>query len=135
MEEKFSLVTNKRLLKFVYTTPFTKHVLSLNLDMIVDTGSYAKGFMQAVFKLGTFTARSSAASSGVATDDIDRINKKYFYIENVHHHEDLQQYINKVLAHAGQPDKDLATFRPFIAEMKAQLRRDLVEKQYPQYWS
>jgi len=129
-------VTTQRLTKFIYTTPFNRHVLSLPLEMIVDTGAYTKGFVQALFKLGTFTARSSAASSGVATDDErgERINKKYFYIENVSVAEDLQQYINKLLyAFRHYPD-NINTFRPFIPYLKGEARKQFME-QWPEYWS
>ena len=71
--KSLAIVTNKRLTKIIYTTPFNRHSLSLPLEMIVDTGSYTKGFIQALFKLATFTARSSASSSGVATDDTARV--------------------------------------------------------------
>jgi len=130
------IVTTQRLTKFVYTTPVNRHVLSLPLEMIVDTGAYTKGFSQAFFRLGTFTARSSAASSGVATDDDrgERINKKYFYIENVAVAEDLQQYINKLLyAFRHYPDQ-IETFRPFIPHLKGEARKTFME-QYPEYWS
>lgn len=128
------LVTNQRLAKIIYTTPFNRHILSLPLDMIVDTGSYTKGFLQALFKLGTFTARSSAASSGVATDDNERVNKKYFYIENIAIAEDLQHYVNKLLYAFRHHHEHLATFRPFIPELKGEARKRFME-QYPEYWS
>jgi len=129
------IVTTQRLTKFIYTTPFNRHNLTLPLDMIVDTGSYNKGFWQAVFKLGTFTARSSAASSGVATDDDrGRVNKKYFYIENVIVAEDLQHYINKLLQAFRQYHQHLATFRPFLPSLKGEARKKFMAD-YPEYWS
>lgn len=127
------IVTTKRLTKFVYTTPFNRHALSLPLDMIVDTGSYTKGFLQALFKLGTFTARSSAASSGVATDDEERVNKKYFYIENVAIAEDLQQYVNKLLSVFRSRHGELSGFRPFIPQGYG--KRDRLIAEYPKFWS
>lgn len=130
------VVTTQRLIKFIYTTPVNRHNLSLPLEMIVDTGAYTKGFLQALFKLGTFTARSSAASSGVATDDAQegRINKKYFYIENVAVAEDLQQYINKLLyAYRHYPDQ-IGNFRPFIPHLKGEARKEFMV-QWPEYWS
>lgn len=130
------IVTTQRLTKFIFTTPANRHNLSLPLEMIVDTGSYTKGFLQALFKLGTFTARSSAASSGVATDDAEsgRVNKKYFYIENIAVAEDLQHYINKLLyAFRHYPD-NIDTFRPFIPHLKGEARKQFME-QYPDYWS
>jgi len=133
-KRSIALITNKRLSKFVYTTPWNRHNLSLPLDMIVDTGAYSKGFLQAFFKLGTFTARSSASSSGVATDDPSRINKKYFYIENVMNAEDIHNYIHKVLFVFRQDWKQLDTFRPFLPHLKGEARKDFM-KQYPEYWS
>lgn len=102
--------------------------------MIVDTGSYTKGFIQAWLKLGVFTARSSATSSGVATDNTSRINKKYYYIENVSCAEDLQQYINKLLSVFRQQPARLDRFRPFIPHLKGKARKKFMED-YPQFWS
>ncbi len=133
-QKSLMLVTTHRLTKFIYTTPFNRHNLSLPLDMIVDTGSYTKGFTQALFKLGTFTARSSASSSGAATDDPDRVNKKYFYIENVAVAEDLQHYINKLLTAFRHRHADLVTFRPFMPSLKGEARKQFME-QYPEFWS
>jgi protein-S-isoprenylcysteine O-methyltransferase Ste14 len=127
-------VTTKRLTKIIYTTPFNRHNLSLPLEMIVDTGSYSKGFLQAVLGLGTFTARSSASSSGVATDDTTRINKKYFYIENVSHVEDLQHYISKVLSAFRKDSDRLSNFRPFIPHLKGENRKEFMRR-FPDYWS
>lgn len=136
-QKSLCIITTKRLTKYVYTTPFNRHILSLPLDQIVDTGAYTKGFIQAIFKLGTFTARNAASSSGVATDNNyqnQRVNKKYFYIENLHFVEDLQHYIAKVLeAHRHHLDK-IKTFRPFIPKMKGEVRADFMKK-YPEYWS
>ncbi len=135
-QKSLMLVTTQRLIKFIYTTPFNRHILSLPLEMIVDTGSYSKGYLQALFKLGTFTARSSAASSGVATDEqaAGRINKKYFYIENVAAYEDLQHYINKLLQAYRNRRNELAAFRPFLPELKGEARTKFMED-YPGFWS
>lgn len=135
-KKSICIVTSKRLTKYIYTTPFNRHNLSLPLDQIVDTGAYSKGFVQALFKLGTFTARSSAASSGVATDDDGgkRVNKKYFYIENIGIAEDLQHYVNKLLnANRHHLDK-ITSFRPFIPGLKGEKRANYMKK-YPEYWS
>lgn len=133
-KRSIALITNKRLTKFIYTTPWNRHNLSLPLDMIVDTGAYNKGFLQAFFKLGTFTARSSAASSGVATDDPQRVNKKYFYIENVMNAEDIHHYLHKVLFVFRQDWKKLDNFRPFLPHLKGEARKEFM-RQYPEYWS
>ncbi|HEX7017605.1 MAG TPA: hypothetical protein VF209_01725 [Patescibacteria group bacterium] len=135
-QKSIAFITTKRLIKFIYTTPFNRHVLALPLDMIVDTGAYTKGFIQALFRLETFTARSSAASSGVATDDEggERINKKYFYIENIAFAEDLQHYLSKLLDAIKHHRHRLDTFRPFIPHLKGETRKKFME-QYPEYWS
>lgn len=133
-KKSIAFVTNKRLAKIIYTTPFNRHTLSLPLEMIVDTGSYDKGILRSLLKIGTFTARSSAASSGLATEDNSRINKKYFYIENVSVVDDLQHYVAKVLsAFRKEPDK-LTNFRPFIPHLKGEERKRFM-LQYPEYWS
>lgn len=128
-----AIVTNKRLTKFIYTTPGSRYSLSLPLEMIVDTGAYAKGFIQSFLKLGTFTARSSATSSGVATDDGDRVNKKYFYIENVAFAEDLQQYINKLLSEFRASNNRLVGFRPFLPHLKGEARKEFLRQNFPEY--
>jgi hypothetical protein len=127
-------VSTKRLIKFIYTTPYNRHTLSLPLEMIVDTGSYTKGLLQAVFKLGTFTARSSASSSGAATDEPERVNKKYFYLENISMAEDLQHYINKLLQAVRHKAEILDTFRPFLPHLKGAERKEFMQ-QYPEFWS
>lgn len=132
-KKSIGIITSKRLTKFIYTTPINRHNLSLPLETIVDTGAYAKGFAQAIFKLETFTARSSASSSGVATDDEDRINKKYFYFENIKMAEDLQHYVNKLIYAFRHHQEHLTTFRPFIPQNSGN-REDLMNK-YPNYWS
>lgn len=134
-KKSIAIVTTKRLTKFVYTTPASRYSLILPLDQIVDTGAYTKGFAQAALKLGTFVARSSAASSGAATDDPSRVNKKYFYIENVKRAEDLQHYISKLLdAFRRYPDK-LKNFRPFIPHLKGEDRASFIRNHFPQFWS
>lgn len=135
-QKSLCIVTTKRLMKYIYTTPINRHILSLPLEQIVDTGAYTKGFIQAIFKLGTFTARSAASSSGVATDDgqAKRINKKYFYIENIAIAEDLQHYVSKLLGANRHQLDQISTFRPFIPHLKGEKRADFMH-QYPQYWS
>lgn len=133
--KSIALVTTKRLTKFIYTTPVSRYSLSLPLEMIVDTGSYTKGFIQTFLKLGTFTARSSATSSGVATEDTGRINKKYFYIENIKKSEDLQHYVNKLLGVFRRTPEKLHNFRPFIPELKGQARANFIKDNFPQFWS
>jgi hypothetical protein len=133
-QKSICIVTSKRVIKFIYTTPFNRHSLSVALDMIVDTGAYTKGFLQALFKLGTLTLRSSATTSGISTDDTDRVNKKYFYIENVAVAEDLQQYINKLLSIYRLRQGDLENFRPFIPHLRGE-QREAFMREHPEYWS
>jgi hypothetical protein len=133
-KKSIAIITNKRITKFIFTTPWNRHNLSLPLDMVVDTGSYSKGWFQAIFRLGTFTARSSAASSGEATDDPGRVNKKYFYIENVGNAEDIQHYLNKVLFVYRQDWTKLENYRPFLPHLKGEARKAFMQ-QYPEYWS
>ena len=132
--KSIGILTTQRLIKFIYTSPFNRYSLSLPLEMVVDTGAYSKGILQAWLGVGIFTARSSASSSGVATDDADRINKKYFYLENITHAEDFQQYVNKLLSILHKNVADLNTFRPFIPELKGEAREKFME-QFPEYWS
>ncbi len=133
-KRSIAIITNKRLFKFIYTTPWNRHELSLPLEMVVDTGAYSKGILQAFFKLGIFTARSSASSSGVATDDPGRVNKKYFYIENVTNFEDIHHYLNKVLFVYRQDWRKLENYRPFLPNLKGEARKEFM-KQYPEFWS
>lgn len=132
-QKSLCIVTNKRLTKYIYTTPASRYSLSLPLEMIVDTGAYTKGFIQTFLKLGTFVARSSASSSGVSTEDPSRVNKKYFYIEHLNCAEDLQHYVNKLLSNFRQ-GKNLDLFRPFIPQLKGDARKEFM-KNYPDYWS
>lgn len=130
--KSLAILTNKRLLKIIYTTPFNRYNQSLPLNMIVDTSCNNQGFLEGIahstLQIGTLTARSSAASSGVATDDTDRVNKKYFYLENIKYCEDLQQYLNKVLSLVGHSPLELNTFRPFIPHLKGKAREKFISE-------
>jgi len=128
-----AILTNKRLTKFIYTTPINRYNMSLPLEMIVDTSCHNKGFLSSYLQIGTVTARSSASSSGVATDDTGRINKKYFYLENIKYFEDLQQYINKVINLLHQTPEKLKDFRPFIPHLKGESREQFLRDNYPEY--
>lgn len=134
-KKSIAVLTTRRLIKFIYTTPASRHSLILPLEMVVDTGAYTKGFIQSFLGLGTFTARSSASSSGVATDDPSRVNKKYFYIENIRQAEDLQHYMSKVLAMYRERHPELNTFRPFLPDLKGEARANFIKENFPQYWS
>jgi hypothetical protein len=118
------ILSNRRLTKFIYSTPWNRYNLSLSLDKIVDTGAYAKGYLQALFKIGTFSARSSAGNR----------KDKYFYIENVTAVEDLASYVNKLLYVFQHQHARLDSFRPFIVHLKGEARKRFM-KDYPQYWS
>jgi len=118
------ILTTRRLTKFIYSTPWNRYNLSLTLDQVVDTGSYARGYFQALTKIGTFTARSGAGNRP----------EKYFYIENVQVYEDLANYVNKILFVFHQNPHQLNNFRPFIPHLKGEARKEFM-KQYPQYWS
>ena len=50
------VITNRRLTKFIYVTPWNRYNLSVTLDMIEDTGAYSRGYFQALLHIGTFTA-------------------------------------------------------------------------------
>ncbi len=134
-KKSIALVTTRRLIKFIYTTPASRYSLSLPLATVVDTGAYTKGFLQSFLKLGTFTARSSASSSGVATDNPDRINKKYFYIKNVKKAEDLQHYVSKLLGVFQTKPDEMARFRPFIPDLKGEERANFIKQNFPDFWS
>lgn len=118
------ILTNRRLTKFIYTTPWNRYNLSLTLDRIDDTGAYARGYFQALTKIGTFTARSSAGNR----------KDKYFYIDNVQAHEDLASYVNKLLFHFQRDVERLDTFRPFHPKLKGEDRKSFMQN-YPQFWS
>jgi len=132
-KKSVAIVTNKRLIKFIYTTPFNRYNMSLPLEMIVDTSFHNRGLLSSYLKIGSITARSSASSSGVATDDPSRVNKKYFYIENIQYAEDLQQYLNKLINTLHKHPKELANFRPFLPYLKGEAREEFLRTNYPQY--
>ena len=97
------IITSRRLTKFIHTTPWTRYQMSLGLDKVVDSGAYSKGYIQAIFRLGTFVARSSAG------------NIKNFKIENIHYAEDLHNWMNKLMFTFNKDVAELDTFRPFVA--------------------
>lgn len=98
------IITTRRLTKFIHTTPWTRYQMSLGLDKVVDSAAYSKGYLQSIFGLGTFVARSSAG------------NIKNFKIENIHFAEDLHNWMNKLLFVFNKEQVKLDEFRPFIAK-------------------
>jgi hypothetical protein len=104
------IITTRRLTKFIYTTPWTHYQMSLGLDKVVDSAAYSKGYLQSIFGLGTFVARSSAG------------NIKNFKIENIHFAEDLHNWMNKLMFVFAKEASKLDEFRPFVA--KAMGKRD-----------
>jgi len=98
------IITTRRLTKFIHTTPWTRYQMSLGLDKVVDSGSYSKGYIQAIFGLGTFVARSSAG------------NIKNFKIENIHYSEDLHNWMNKLMFVFAKDAEKLDSFKPFVAK-------------------
>ncbi len=132
-KKSVAIVTNKRLIKFIYTTPVNRYNMSLPLEMIVDTSCHNKGFLSSYLNIGSITARSSASSSGVATEDVSRVNKKYFYLENIQYFEDLQQYLNKLIYVLHNQASAMNDFRPFLANLKGEAREQFLRANYPQY--
>ncbi|NLG06492.1 MAG: hypothetical protein GX559_02205 [Candidatus Pacebacteria bacterium] len=132
-KKSVAIVTNKRLIKFIYTTPVNRYNMSLPLEMIVDTSYHNKGFLSSYLNIGSITARSSASSSGVATDDVTRVNKKYFYLENIQYAEDLQQYLNKLINALHKDSSALNDLRPFLPNLKGEEREEFLRENYPQY--
>lgn len=98
------IITTRRLTKFIHTTPWTRYQMSLGLDKVVDSAAYSKGYLQAIFGLGTFVARSSAG------------NIKNFKIENIHFAEDLHNWMNKLMFIFNKDVHELDSFRPFTAK-------------------
>ena len=131
-QKSLAILTNKRLTKIVYTTPFNRYNQSLPLEMVVDTSCNNQGFLagiaHSILQIGTLTARSSASSSGVATEDIGRVNKKYFYLENIKYCEDFQQYLNKILSLFNRSAESLMDFRPFIPHLKGEAREKFLKE-------
>lgn len=98
------IITTRRLTKFIHTTPWNRYQMSLGLDKVVDSGAYSKGYLQAIFKLGTFVARSSAG------------NIKNFKIVNIHMAEDLHNWMNKLMFVFNKETEKLDEFRPFASK-------------------
>lgn len=118
------ILTNRRLTKFIYVTPWNRYNLSVTLDKIEDTGAYNKGNFEAIFKVGTLTARSSAGNR----------EEKYFFVTRIKAAEDLANYINKLLFIFHQDATRLVKFRPFLPYLKGERRKKFMEA-YPEYWS
>lgn len=118
------ILTTRRLTKFVHATPWNRYHLSLGLDQVVDTGSYARGYLKAWLRIGMMTARSAAGNRA----------EKYFYVENIEAVEDLANYVNKLLYHFNREEERLEKFRPFVPFLKGGKRKKFME-QYPEFWS
>ncbi len=118
-EKSVFIITTRRLTKIIYTSPWNKYHLSLNLDKIVDGGAYKKGLLQPLLGLGYFVARSSAG------------NIKNFKIVNIDFAEDLHNYLTKLLYTFNTKQEELDNFRPFIPYLKGEERRRFA----PEYYS
>ena len=114
------IITTRRLTKIIYTTPFTWYQFSLGLDEIEDTGSYGSSYLEALFGLGYFVARSGAAAI------------KNFKIVNISYARDLHNYVNKLLYAFKHHPEHINEFRPFIPDLKPGEREELFKK-YPEY--
>jgi hypothetical protein len=115
------VITNRRLTKFIHTTPWSRYQMSLALDKIVDTGAYQKGWFQVFTGLGYFVARSAAGAV------------KNFKIVNIGFAEDLHNYVNKLLFIFNEKHRELDDFRPFIPHLKGEARDTYVRKVSPKY--
>jgi len=102
------IITTRRLTKFIHTTPWNRYQMSLGLDKVVDSGAYSKGYLQAIFGLGTFVARSSAG------------NVKNFKIVNIHMAEDLHNWMNKLMFVFNKEQEKLDEFRPFASNKQGE---------------
>jgi len=112
------IITTKRLIQFVQTSPFTHFQLSLSLPQIVDTAASRHNYFQSLFKIGNFFARSGAGAEGD------------FLVQNIETHEDLHNYVNKMLSKYSQSknkDKALDNFRPFIPKLKGKSREEFLK--------
>lgn len=115
------IITNRRLTKFIHTTPWSRYQMSLGLDQVSDTGAYQKGFFQMFTGLGYFVARSSAGAI------------KNFKIINIGFAEDLHNYVNKLLFAFNEKKGELDKFRPFIPYLKGEARDEFVRKVAPEF--
>lgn len=101
----YLVVTDRRLVKLGYTSPFTRYQSSLNFSEIQDSAATSRHVIEQLLNIGTFYARSSAA----ALHD--------FWFEYLEYHIDLHNYLNKLLyILRTHPDgaQELKAFRPFI---------------------
>lgn len=112
------IITNKRLTQFVQTSPFTCYQLSLALNQIVDTAALKHNYLQSILKVGNLFARSSAGAEGD------------FLVQNIEAHEDLHNYLNKLLSKYAQSknkEKALSKARPFILKLKGKAREEFLK--------
>jgi len=117
-EKTLFIITNKRLTQFVQTSPFTGFQLSLAFDQVADTAASTHNYLQKIFGFGSLFARSSAGAQGD------------FLVENLQFHEDLHNWLNKLLTQYSQKaDKEqaLAGFRPFVPGLKGEVRKTFLE--------
>ena len=101
----YFVITDRRLVKLGYTTPFTRYQSSLNLSEIQDSAATSKKIIEQILNIGTFYARSSAAAL------------RDFWFEYLEYHVDVHNYINKLLYILRTNPKgaeELKNFRPFI---------------------
>ncbi|MDP3724345.1 MAG: hypothetical protein Q8R11_01795 [bacterium] len=109
--KNYFVITDRRLVKLGYHSPFTSYQLSANLSELQDSAATSRSVLEQILGIGTFYARTSAA----AIFD--------FHFEYLPFHRDLHNYVNKLLytlKHDPNATQTLKSFRPFIPKNRGE---------------
>ncbi|OGV96462.1 hypothetical protein A2W24_00670 [Microgenomates group bacterium RBG_16_45_19] len=113
--KNLTYITDRRLVRFQATTPFTINSRTLSWQDVVKVKTFPPNFIWRWLNVGTIVAHSHStmvntvetkSQSVLSDDDID--------IPHVHYYRDLGNYLDKILYLYHKTPKDLATLKPFV---------------------
>lgn len=108
-------VTDRRLVRFQATTPFSVQPRSLSWQDVVKIKTFPPNFIWRALNVGTVIAHSHStmvnqletkSQSILSDDDID--------IHHVYYYRDIGNYLDKILYLYRQTPKELASLKPFV---------------------
>ncbi|MFZ2024980.1 MAG: hypothetical protein WAV51_01685 [Microgenomates group bacterium] len=99
-------ITDRRIIRFDVVSPFFTNKRALFWNEVLKTKAYAPNMVMRLLKVGTLQVEPVAAE------------QESIVITDVYFHEDLANYLDKILfAFKNKPD-DIATMKSFIAKSK-----------------
>lgn len=100
--EDKTFITDRRIIRFDVVTPFFTNKRALFWNEILKVKAYAPNMVMRLLKVGTLQIEPVAAEA------------ESILIPNVYYHEDLANYLDKILFTFKNNLSDMTTIRPFV---------------------